>query len=99
VLGVLDGAAVVAVVVVPELEVVVFLVFFVVAVAACDDEAGCVLELRVDVLVAAAAVPWAVAVAEAAEPAMTPTMASVAEALATPAIRLARRAGCRRAVS
>lgn len=69
-----------------ELEVVVVVVVDFVA----------VLERCVDVPAVAAAGVWELAVAEPADAARAPTMASVAEALAAPAIRLARRAGCRR---
>lgn len=105
VVAVLDGAVVVAVFVEPEVvpgawlpEVAEEVTLFVPEVP--DEVAG----FGVDVVpllepctedVDSAAVARAV-VAEPAEPAIAPIMARVAEALATPATRRARRAGCRR---
>jgi hypothetical protein len=89
--GVLEGAAVVAVVVVTVFapEVAVELTDF-------DTDVSRLLEPCGEELDPDAAVVRAVGFAEPAEPAIAPRMARVAEALASPAIRRARRAGCRR---
>jgi hypothetical protein len=91
VVGVLEGAAVVAVTVVLPLEVDVLVVaFFVAAVVVLV-----VVDFD-DVLGAEAVVVRPVVVTVPPDAARAPTMASAAEALAAPERRLARRAGCGR---
>jgi hypothetical protein len=100
VVGVVDGVAVVAFLLTPVLVVVVVLdpdeaaVVVVDGVAAAED-ACCALEPAAAEVLAAEDVGVRAGPAEAA---MAPTIAIVAEALATPAARLARRAGWRRRV-